>query len=162
MANTKKTTKPKREKKRYEVDDTIEVLAEQVAKENPIVDILGINVKYLKVYPYINKKTVGKCLRTGPELKMFSNADYLIEVSGMFWDQVGDEDRYTLLLHQLMHIMVILNTKDGETKYTVRQHDVQDFEYIISNYGVDRTKRLKDLFASVHDLTPSERDLLTF
>jgi len=114
---------------------------------NEKLDLMGAQVEYLFVSPAINKTTVGRCIRTGPELNFFSGADYVIEISQDVWDELDDDVKYILLHHELLHIYPVSNDKKGTIEYKLRDHDIQDFDLIIKKYGTDWFKKLKTVMS---------------
>jgi membrane glycosyltransferase len=100
-------------------------------------------------------------VRTGKELKFFSGFDYLIEMSGEVWDALDEPTRYILMLHELMHLLPVMNDKTGNWDFKLRDHDIQDFSSLIKKYGIDWVSKVKTIASSVYDLEPKDVDLLT-
>lgn len=100
-------------------------------------NILTGNAKIcgLMVSPVISKNVAGRCIRTGRELNHFSGYDYIIEISKEYWDNITPETRKILVLHECMHIQVTWK-KDGEPKFGIRPHDMEDFSELIEKHGV--------------------------
>lgn len=122
------------------------------------LDIVPAKVAFLTVHPNISKTTVSKVIKATPELKFFSGFDYLIEVSGEIWDNMDSQDSKILLEHLLRHILVIQNDKTGNWAYKLKQHDIQEFGKIASDYGTDWIKRIKVTLSSIYGFTPAEED----
>ena len=110
-------------------------------KENNI-DIGKAAICGLMVSPYISKETAGRCIRSGKQLKHFSNYDYIIEISQEFWDNVSDKTKQILILHEVLHINIKYK-KDGTQIYALNPHDIEDFSKLISKYGVDWIKDIQ-------------------
>lgn len=144
-------------KKRYEVSDDLEILADDVIKLKNL-DIAPANVKYVKVYPLINNKTAGRCMLANPMMKLFGDCDYVIQMSGDLWDQLDEDRRKILMWHELLHVMPVQNQKTGEWEYKIRDHDLKDFSIIVNEHGADWISNLKTIFSSVYDIEPSALD----
>ena len=146
--------------KEYVKSDEVEELAKQVIAEKNL-DLHPARIKYLLVYPNINKTTGGRCTRASNLLKFYGEVDYVIELSGEFYDQLDEDRKKILLWHELKHPMPVMNDKKGEWEFKLRRHDIEDFYAIINEHGIDWHKNLKTMFGSVYDLTPEELDNFT-
>lgn len=144
-------------KREFVLSDDMKLLAGEIIREERI-DIHPARVEYVLVLPNISKTTAGKCIKTGKELKFFSNLDYVIEISGDLWEALDTETKKILLEHQLRHILVIQNDKSGDWVYKIKKHDIQDFGKIVSRHSVDWIKKIKLSLSSLYDLTPAEED----
>ena len=138
-------------KKRYEVSDELGSLAAEVVSVKRL-DFTPAKIKYVKVYPLINKRTVGRCMLARPMIKLFGECDYIIQMSGDLWDKLDDDRKKILMWHELKHVLPVQNSKTGEWDFKLRDHDVQDFMEIINEHGVSWLTDLKTLFSSVYDL----------
>ena len=144
-------------KKVYELSDDLEVLAKQVIVDKAMA-LDPAKIKYVKVYPYINRKTAGRCMIANPMTKLFGECDYVVQMSGELWDKL-DEDRQKILMwHELMHVFPVQNQKTGDWDFKIRDHDVKDFYTIIKEHGVDWFHNLKTMFSSVYDIDPAKLD----
>lgn len=143
--------------KEFVVSDDLREMAERIIREHKL-DFRPAQVEYLLVYPNIQKTVAGKCIKTGKELKFFTGHDYLVEISGDLWDSLDDSVRYVLLLHELLHIMPVMNEKTGEWKMKLRQHDIMDFSYIIKQHGTEWIDQVKLSISSIYDMGPAEQD----
>lgn len=61
------------------------------------------------------------------------DGDYLLTVNADAWVHLSTKQRYALIDHELFHMVV--HTKDGEVKYRLRHHDVEEFNVIIKRHG---------------------------
>lgn len=147
-------------KKEFEVSDELKKLAEDIIASEKL-DISPARVEYLLVHPEISKTIAGRCIRTSKELKFFSSYDYLIEISATLWNALDDSTRYILMLHELKHILPIMDEKTGEWKYDIRKHDVEDFSDIIKKHGIDWIYKVKLSISSLYDLSPVQSDKIT-
>ena len=150
-------TKPKKQPKSFEVSLELRELAEKVITTEGM-DLSPAKIEYLLVYPNISKTVAGRCIRSSDELKFFSDNDYIIEISGELYDSMDDNTRYILMYHELMHVLPLMDDQTGDYKYTIRQHDLQDFSRVINKYGVDWINQIKLTVSSLYDLSPKSED----
>ena len=144
-------------KKEYVKSQDLEILADKVINDKNM-GIENVAIKYLLVYPQISKTTAGRCIRANDLLKVYSDCDYVVQMSGDLWDQIDDDTKTILMWHELLHVSAIMNEKTGEWDYRLRDHDVQDFYTIIQAHGIDWFGKLKTLFSSVYDIDPTKLD----
>jgi hypothetical protein len=88
------------------------------------------------VYPYVSKTTVARVVRANPHVKFFSNCDYVLEISGSYWDRLSSEVRDILMHHECEH-MVVKYDKAGNPHFTLRDHNIKDFRTVIDAHGLD-------------------------
>lgn len=150
-------TKPKKQVKTFEKSSELREIADKVITKEGM-NLSPAKIEYLLVYPYISKTVAGKCIKANSELKYFSDNDYLIEISGELFDALDEDSRYVLMYHELMHVLPIMDDQTGDWKYTIRQHDLQDFSRLINKYGVDWINRIKLSVSSLYDLSPAAED----
>lgn len=146
--------------KKYQVSDDIRKIADEIIKNEKVVNVEGAKIEYLLVHPHITTHTVGRCYKAHKHTKFFSDFDYIIEFSGEAWDKLDEETRKILVLHELMHIL-IKTDKLGNLIFQIRDHDIKDFSHIITKYGIDWFSDLKAQIASIYDLDPSEEEKIT-
>lgn len=144
-------------KKRYEVSEDVEKLGDKVIADKNL-DLSPARIKYVLVYPHINKKTAGRCIMARPMVKLFGECDYIIQFSGDLWDKLDDDRKEILMYHELLHVLPIMNDKTGEWKFSIRDHTIKDFRIIIEKYGMDWFDELKTIFSSVYDIEPKDLD----
>ena len=146
--------------KEYDVSDEVKEVALKVLKndrEKIAADYDQLNIIYMKVFPNISKTTAGLCIKSGKLLKYFSEADVIIQVSGELWDQLNEETRYTLMLHEMKHVGIGYK-KNGRMVIYLNSHDVQDFSDIITKYGINWIENIKSITASINDFQNGEED----
>lgn len=119
------------------------------------------NISFIEVYPHISKVVAGRCYRANKHVKFFNDIDYIIEVSGDLWNGLSDDIKRILILHELMHIHVEYNDKKQKLVYKLKDHDVKDFHYIISKYGIDWLSKLKAEMSSIFDMNPHDENKIT-
>jgi len=138
-------------KKRYEVSDEVKAVADEVMVTKNM-DLKPATIKYVLVFPGINKKTAARCMLSNPMLKLFGECDYIIQVSGDLWNKLDDDRKKILMYHELLHVFPVQNAKSGNWDFHIRSHDVEDFFVILKNHGVDWISDLRTLFSSVYDI----------
>lgn len=117
-----------------------------------------IDIAYIKVYPNISKTKVANCRVANHREHFFTDgADYIISVSGDIWDHLDDERREILVWHELEHVHPEYNEDKGEYNFKVRNHDIEDFQSIIEEHGVDWFDEMKTIVSSFHDMKPERK-----
>jgi len=142
--------------KNYIIDESLKELANKIIKKEPLwfdPEVDNVKLGYMLVYPHISKTTAGKCIKSSDELKYFSSYDYVIQMSGELWDVLGDDEKYILMQHELMHVFVTYDKK-GDIQYKIRQHDFEDFRIIIEKNGMDWLKVINASTETLYDLEP--------
>ena len=146
--------------KRYELSADVELVALQVVN-NTMLSLSPARVKYMKVYPNIAKTVAGTCTLSSNLVNFFGECDYIVSVSGELWDALNDKLRFILVYHELLHIMPVQNEKTGDWKFTLRDHDIQEFKEIINSYGVNWIEDIKSVFIESGGFEPGEIETLT-
>jgi len=142
------------ENKTYQVSSDIKEIADELIKNESILsELTNAKIEYLLVFPEISKTIAGRCYKTNKHVKFFNDIDYIIEISGELFHQLDEETLKILVLHELMHILIKYNKK-GDIQFKIRDHDVKDFSYIISKFGIDWFNKLRTEMASIYDLDP--------
>lgn len=106
-----------------------------------------------------NGKAVhAQCEKIQDKYKWGLPADFTITVFepnciGMNWDQIC-----ILIFHELLHVKI--DYKDGEEKYSINPHDLEDFRYIIDRFGShwDEVKDPNEMDFSKMDLESVNTD----
>jgi PDZ domain-containing secreted protein len=146
----------------YEVSDEVRNVANKVLEkdsEKLAADYNNVVVTYIKTYPSISKNIVGLCTKPGRLLKYFSESDIIIQVSGNIWDNLNEETRYILMLHEMKHVRITYK-KNGRMIISLNPHNVQDFSDIIRDYGIDWLESIKSISASTNNFENGEEDNL--
>lgn len=116
-----------------------EIIAENdhfAALRNAECNIVCLSSNYAKK----GAKTIihAQCERVADKYKWSIPADYTITVFEPNIAGFNREQIKILLEHELMHIDIV--PTDAGVKFGIRPHDLEDFKYIIDNYGVDWDK----------------------
>jgi len=148
-------------KKRYyipqETDELVVLFKEQLnlINDKALVDTHNIKFQVNYIYPAISKTVWAHIFKVTPYMKMFTDLDYVVEVSGDIWEMIDDEMKKILLEHELDHVC-ITEKDDGTPVLKTLKHDVQDFRSIIRKYGIDWTVK-KDLISEQYKEILHER-----
>ena len=78
---------------------------------------------------------LGECIKVKDVYKVYTDADFLIVLYEPNVEHLSDKQLEILIHHELLHVGIGEN--DGEPRYLIRPHDVEDFAEIIKRYGVD-------------------------
>ena len=128
-------------------------IADIVIRENGL-EVNLAKVGYCLVAPNISKRVAGRCIRTVAELKHFSEYDFLIEMSSDLWSKLDDDRKKILMLHELLHIDISTHPKSGDLIFKIKDHDIQDFRYVVKKYGPDWISDLNTINSSLYDIDP--------
>ena len=80
------------------------------------------------------KVVCGQCEKVPEKYRWVVPCDFTVTVFQPNVERFTDEQIRILILHELLHIGI---AKDGnEEIYSIRPHDVEDFEEVISRYGM--------------------------
>jgi len=77
---------------------------------------------------------------------LYPDLDYILTVHLENWMQLEISERYVLILHELLHIPQGGFEVDDKEYHKCITHDVQDFSYILTHFGInweDASKILK-------------------
>lgn len=77
----------------------------------------------------------GECRLVKDIEKLYCPYDFLIIIYEKAIEHFSLDQLKILIYHELLHIDV--DDKDGEPKYSVNPHDVQDFRAVIDKYGLE-------------------------
>ena len=116
----------------------------------------GAKFKIQFVYPMVGKNVAARICRANPNLKIHAGIDYVIEISGEFWEMMDDATREILMAHELNHINASMND-EGKVSLDLRDHDVKDFRWIIKKYGVEWCELQAKIFESIADNREQEK-----
>ncbi len=123
----------------YDVSIKYEKMAQEVIEEHPALDWLK-NMRIGYVVSSKDKKgngklTLGECIRVKDVYKVFMPYDFIIVMYDRNMVGFSDYQRRIVMHHELLHIGV--DESNGEPKYVIIPHDIEDFRTIIDEYGLD-------------------------
>ena len=125
----------------YWQSDEYRQLAEQVIAEHPDlswIDKALISIDYLECDAEKKRASgpvLGECVLVKDLFRLYVPFDFLIVIYAPNVRRLSETQKKILLYHELLH--VDMGEKDGEPKYCVRPHDVEDFAAVIRRYGLD-------------------------
>lgn len=67
-------------------------------------------------------------------LKYFTDSDFIIEISFDLWKNLNKDAQMAVIDHELCHI-VLINRKDGEPKWILQPHDIEEFYEVLERHG---------------------------
>jgi hypothetical protein len=95
------------------------------------------------LYLFVDKmKDWGQCSHCSEKIKFAGGYEFIIVINYTAWSVMDDRAREALVFHQLMHI-----TFDPlKDKYSLRDHDLEEFSRVVSRYGLwtENVKRFMD------------------
>lgn len=144
-------------KKRYYIPNADDDLTKtfnkciKLCNDADLVEKHNVKFSLHYVYPYITKDVWAHIMKSSPQLKMYSDVDYIIEVSGNIWELIDQTQKDILLEHELMHLYITEND-EGVPKYRLQGHDLEDFKKIISKYGIEWTEQRDLINAQLEEM----------
>lgn len=99
-----------------------------------------LDAKIAFIFRMDEMKSRGQLLGGSAEMvtgkhKFFSNYDFVITICKPVWEGCNDKRRAALVDHELTHCGVT-ETVQGERKFKIIPHDVQEFNSIIKRHGL--------------------------
>ena len=82
-----------------------------------------------------NKCVMGQCEKVPDKYRWIVPYDFMITLYLPNVERLNKKQMRILLLHELLHIGIELD--GNEEKYSVREHDYEEFRMIIDRYGLD-------------------------
>jgi hypothetical protein len=95
------------------------------------------------LYVFVDRmKDWGRCTHCSAQVKFACAYEFIITINHTAWSVMDDKCRSALVFHELCHIGYDM-LKD---KYSLRDHDVEEFGRVISRYGLwtEDVKRFVD------------------
>lgn len=127
--------------KQYTVDDHYRELALEVINEHEELQwILTSDVRIDFISSDEEKKksdldVLGECMKVKDVYKLYCPFDFLIILYAPNIAHLTEEKLKILLHHELLHVGI--DEVNGEAKYIINPHDIEDFRAIINEYGLD-------------------------
>jgi hypothetical protein len=82
-----------------------------------------------------DRTRLAQASRVSGKLNYFTQLDCLVEVNWEQWVNLSDERRIALIDHELCHFSREVSD-EGETKYVLLSHDVEEFSAIVRRWGL--------------------------
>lgn len=127
--------------KQYTVDEHYRELALEVISEHEELQwILTSNIRIDFISSDEEKKksdldVLGECMKVKDVYKLYCPFDFLIILYAPNIAHLTEEKLKILLHHELLHVGI--DEVNGEAKYIINPHDIEDFRAIINEYGLD-------------------------
>lgn len=121
------------------VSDLIEIFPEKLSHIKPS------RIGYA-AFSKKRSKALAKVYPIKPMYGLFSNIDYILAVWLENWVQEEISKKNVLILHELLHIPAEGFDEDSKHFRKTVDHDIRDFEYVLSHFGLqweDAAKILK-------------------
>lgn len=127
--------------KREISEEFAEIGARVIQEEESLVDIRNSLATIVYLTSEQRKMSKGKkvcaqCERVPDKYKWSIPADYTITVFLPNIEGFSEEQKRTLIFHELLHIDIDFD-QDGNDIYSVKPHDYEDFKEIIDRFGTD-------------------------
>ncbi len=145
-------------KKTYIYDEKLKELAQEVAFKHNI-DIEDTNIEFALVFPEVSKNVAGRCRLVYNEYTLMTDVNYLITFSGELWGRLTDTQKELLVAHELMHILKVTDDEGNFKRFGICKHDVEDFRYLITKFGVDWINFVSDTKALQEEILKLKEDL---
>jgi len=125
-----------------EMNEKYSEIAHGLIQTEPLLDVIRqseATIIYLssdKEKKSKGRTIFGECEKIPDKYKWSIPADFTITIYEPNIINFTDEQIKILLFHELLHVGIDWD-KNGEEKYTVRPHDIEEFRTIIDRYGLD-------------------------
>jgi hypothetical protein len=110
-------------------------------------------------YIFIDKSARfwGKCSHVGGLWKFVTAYEFTIQINNEAWESMTDEQREALMYHELLHVGYDASTD----KYSIVDHDLEEFAMVVSKYGLwrDSLAKFSDVvMKKIHDTGEEEEE----
>lgn len=122
---------------KYSLAPEVETLAKKII-EKYHDHLFGARIKYLfKNDKWIKKGKVilGQAKMAAEDVRFISDFDFIIIINRNAWNNATSDVREALIDHELHHCLVEIEN-NGESKFSILDHDVQEFIPIVGRYGL--------------------------
>ena len=122
-----------------------EIGQELIESEPALEHILNSNTSIVYLSSEHKKKNgekivYGQCEKVAEKYKWGIPADFTITIFEPNIEGFTEEQLRILIFHELLHVGITYND-DGEEKYSIIGHDLEDFKLIIDRYGTEWSKK---------------------
>ena len=123
----------------YDISTEYEQMALEIMQEREELQWLR-NVKIGFLASTKEKKSkkravLGECIKVQDVYRAFMPYDFIIVMYERNMAGMSDYQKRIVMHHELLHIG--MDESDGEPKYEVIPHDIEDFKAIIDEYGLN-------------------------
>lgn len=95
-----------------------------------------------------NKWVLGECEKVAAKNKWAISSDFTITLFSNNLIGMSKEQIRIVLHHELLHVGIEPAT-DGEENYFINRHDIEDFNLIIDQYGMNWADGQQELFKEI-------------
>jgi len=127
----------------WKADDAVKETADElIEKYRP--ELQGANITYIfkeKAGKKGEKLTIATAKKVSPKdnvahsFKGKPDIDFIIEIGNDAWQELNEDQRKAVLLHELCHCAFQSKGEDGEAEPTIVPHEVEEFSYVIEHFG---------------------------
>lgn len=111
------------------VSDLIEIFPDKLSHIRPV------RIGYA-AFSKSKSRALAKVYSIKPMYGLFSNIDYILAVWLENWVQETISKKNVLILHELLHIPAEGFDENSKQFRKTISHDIQDFEYVLSHFGL--------------------------
>jgi hypothetical protein len=90
------------------------------------------------------------------EVKFYTDADYVVEVSKDIWDGLTDPTKEILIYNQLSKVDPRYDDKEQVWKFKLAKFDSVGFSHLINKYGLKWVDEIRTVIESIYDLDSTE------
>lgn len=129
-----------------EMSEMYSQLAEEVFQEHSDLQWIrqsGISVGYCesdREKKSAGALVLGECFLVREPWSAYCPHDFVIVIYAPNVVDLKESQLKILLYHELLHID--MDEKNGEPRYRIRPHDVEEFREVINTYGLDWSRRM--------------------
>ena len=129
-----------------EMSEMYSQLAEEVFQEHADLQWIrqsGISVGYCesdREKKSAGALVLGECFLVREPWSAYCPHDFVIVIYAPNVLDLKESQLKILLYHELLHID--MDEKNGEPRYRIRPHDVEEFREVINTYGLDWSRRM--------------------
>ncbi len=109
--------------------------AKELCTESSNLEAMKVDIGLTFVYPNISKRVYAHILKPNRLLKMHTGLQLILEISGVAWDKMTENERLALLHHELEHVH-FREKRNGDLELRLIDHNVKDFYNILDTYGL--------------------------
>ena len=132
----KKDTVKAKDNKYWPADEAREIATKDIIpkfhEELAEADIAYLFVTDIKAK---GKVCFAKMKKASEVERNFGDVDYVMIVNRVEWKGFSDDQRRALVDHELCHCLVETG-EDGELKFKIRGHDLEEFKEIVERHGM--------------------------
>jgi hypothetical protein len=119
--------------------ELLELAGRIVNEHHPLLVEHDVNIAFLMRKPTAKsggRKVMGSASKASAKIQALTGQPiaFIIEISAEIWEDLPESKRSALLDHELCHCDVEVDD-EGEVKYKLRSHDLEEFNEIVLRHG---------------------------